>query len=561
MSEILTHYYPDFNELTQEQIREARATLENSYRTVFPDLDMRPNSVFGDMWLTPAALHIAALDVAISRYKSDLNLGNIAAGVIWDCDFVAAYLRNFSTLQDTSVLSYGAVRLVFADGQPRTLPRGLVLNSADGDLEYRLRLVLPGGLNIVAPGGSWVSGVNNAQLVPTAESGWWVDVQVKGEYADRDTPPDAGETLLLSEDIPGLVSATTVSAFSSGFPSLRLKTVAEMTQETFYSASSTTKAGLRSFILRQFPDIAGVSVVHTGDLEMQRPPVRAVDAYVRAANSLEDVIIVRLPFYPGEDLFAGELLLPGLPVRIDQVVLAAAPGTTFDYNIHVRSRDGVAAPLVACGNSLLQQLYLTAPQTYDTDLDPVIPTVVLGGVEYADFQVTYLRDPAFDSVSSVLTAPENVPVGVSVLPRQLMAVTVRSLVVQYRRKPGTTVNISQARQEIAEYVNGMTWPATLAVPRIVDSLFYAGAVDVVDVLIDAVGELSPANTVVPDGTPEPWDDLAAFMAAGVSVPEVTYTTFPALTIPVTHPSVNGAISPVNSRYLLEAGDITFEEVA
>ena len=79
---------PDFSELTQEKLYETRERLVDYIRVKFDDVDLNPNTVVGDLIVTPQTYTIAALETGMERFMSDLDLGNVAEDVIWNCDFV-----------------------------------------------------------------------------------------------------------------------------------------------------------------------------------------------------------------------------------------------------------------------------------------------------------------------------------------------------------------------------------------------------------------------------------------------------------------------------------------
>jgi hypothetical protein len=570
MSDILTYYYPQLDEVPSTNVADARASLQAAYQRVFPDLDTRPNSVFGDLWLTPAAMHLAALDIAISRYKSDLNLENVAAGTIWDCDFVDAYLRNFSTVQDGSVLSYGVLRLVFDAPDTLTVDRQLIL-TPDSEGEYRFRLVEEGHLDILAPGTARDAGANQVVLVEASGGEYWVDVPVQGSYTSDD-PPVAGTEFTTSDPVDGLVSATSLHDFSDGRPDERLKNVAKLTRETFYSATPVTKGGVRSFLRRQFPDMLGCSPVTNGDADMLRTADSALDIYTRSSVTLNDSMVVTAVLDDVSKTFYVKLALPATPIIIDSITWAGDETLALDpasVRLYLKSSDSAKAPLCSCAYSEYQELYLLIDLPYENDTDTdfsdaLITTTIVDGTEYADFNIVYRQDPGFFAMSELLTAEDTLPIGVDTMVRMPVVAYFDSLHVKYRRAAGTSVNLAQARTEILEYVNDVMYPDLFSEARIVDSMFYAGAKDVQDITVYVRVLLSSADYVLTPnvyGGPEPDDGIATFEAAGTAIPVPTWIVVADLKNYVEYPALNTSVSPENIRYLLDTANLTFEEVS
>jgi len=272
--------------------------------------------------------------------------------------------------------------------------------------------------------------------------------------------------------------------------------------------------------------------------------------------------------------FYGKISLPALPVVFSRIFWAG--DTTLeldpaDVNLYLKSTDSTRAPLVSCANSDLQELYLLIKMPYDNDTDTdfsdaLITTTIIEGVEYADFTIQYKQDPGFAAMAETLTTEDSLPIGVDTLVRMPVVAYFDNLHVTYRKSPGTTVNLAQAREEILQYVNGLMYPDLFSEARIVDSMFYAGAYDVQTVTPDVRVLFSPANYVVnpetdSDGGPEPEDGIVAFESAATVIPVPNWITTAALKSYVEYPALNTSASPENIRYLLETDQLTFEEIA
>lgn len=560
MNDLVQTYYPELQELTAAQLLDSRQQLEQQLRLQFPDLDMRPNSVFGDLWLTPAAQHLAALNIAQQRFKSDLNLENVAGGVIWDCEFVEKYLQNFGQVDTLVVQSYGTLRLVFNSSDPLTIDRQLVLAPPAGGTYY-LRLPQDGPLYVLSPDTAWTAGRNEVRLVASEGGSWIADVGVQGEY-EGPTAPTAGQAFSTTLVVPGLVSANVIADFSLGLADTRLSQLAKRTRETIYSATPSSKGGIRSFFARSFPDAVGVSALSEGDPAMARTVDNAVDVVARGRLDLPDQLVVQMvrdPAVGATGVWWAELSLPAQPIIIDSISLPGQPDFQLDpltIRVYTQSTDPTEAPGLTACRSPAERLWVTIDDPHDGLGDSMIDFEVVGGEDLATFSVGYRQDPDFSDINNLLTSDDVHPLGLSMLVKQPPVIQIQSLTINYRRRPGTTVRLTQARAEIEQYVNTLMWPDVLSEGRIVDSLFYAGAADVQTVVPDAVVWYSVADRNANGLDPEA--DLATFYASP-EIPAPEISLFPDLKELYTD-TPGTAVGPENVRYLLAADNIIFVEV-
>ena len=123
-TDFISTYVPAFVELTAEEVSDCRERLATLFSTMFHDIDTAPNTVTGDLILTPQAYQIAALEKGMDRFMSDLDLGNVANGNVYNCDFVGKYLSNFAVANSTELRSSGVIRLVFTRESTYILDRG-----------------------------------------------------------------------------------------------------------------------------------------------------------------------------------------------------------------------------------------------------------------------------------------------------------------------------------------------------------------------------------------------------------------------------------------------------
>src|SRR3954463_10208821 len=105
----LSDYMPSPDELAVADILDARQRLAVYLATWYPELDSRPNSVFGDLHLTPLSIMMAGAEVGLERILSDINLSNPARGVIYNETFLRGYLESLGLFASGGVQSSGVI--------------------------------------------------------------------------------------------------------------------------------------------------------------------------------------------------------------------------------------------------------------------------------------------------------------------------------------------------------------------------------------------------------------------------------------------------------------------
>jgi hypothetical protein len=550
------NYYPPVGDLDRETLLQHRAILEQNLRTTFPDLDMHPNTVFGDLWAGPASTHLAACSEALRRLQNDLDLERVAGGEIYDCDFVRAYLRNWGVSDEQLVSSRGTIQLVWDSPDARTLDRKTVFVGGEGT-EYGLWMPEPGPFYIREPGADRVPDTNDAVLVWTP-TGWTVEIPVIGQYAG-DEPPAPGLAFETNTDLQGLVSAAASSRFTTGVLDQSLARTAARTRERVWSATAASKGGIRSFFRQQFVD-GWCWASATGDsLQMRGTGGLYLDIW--AHNQwVSDTVVVRGQLVGTK--FVLDIRTPNTVQHVDNLVWVGDPDLNLwdSQPAFYMQSTNVEQPLGSAGRGRWQRLWAVVDMPLDpVTSDPLIDTQVVNGEQYADFEIAYRQDPYLDAVDRLLSGTEYRPVGVLTSVRGPSVHHLESMVVRYTRKPGTRVNLTQARQEIYDYIRQVGYPGRPSQARIVDSLFYAGAQDVREVLVQGVTYGAPAAGVV-DGYTDPVQDLAGFESSATAIPAYPITDWSDFEALYLDPNSLTGTGPENSRILLDLEDIKFEEV-
>lgn len=572
MYDLITEYFPDIEELTPAQLAEARGIVVDYLQPHFPDQDMAPGSVFGDSYVSPAATFFAALTVSQNRFMSDLDLENVAAGVIYSCTFVERYLGNFAVREVTTLQSSGLVRLTFSADIEYTVNKGVKFSFGGDDVFYpRLPSMSTDSFRILPSGSVPDTALNEVALSQTSLTTWAVDLPLTGKMSAAVARGTSGLATTVQAELVGIAAAV---EFEYGLPPVSLPALAEIARRTAYAASVGSRNSTRAFVTSQWPETKVVSVVLSGDAEMQRSvpgtslalAAPAVDVFFRSKRDYQqESQSVRLSYVPSLRVFRGKVSFLHRPSMIESVVPTAdldrAMATVQIYSQITAARFPGST---GCGTTL-EEFWIH-----------VVPPVDAGGVilvdrssdtvgQFAMFTVTYRADPLFEPVSAMLTSPDNAPVGLDLAVKAGPLIQVNSLKVGYRRKPGTTMALDTARKEIAAYVNGVGWPELFSEAPIVESMYAAGALRTQTVIYDSVLSVTSAGvrfspTFVPT-LDNGWD------AWGNSTSPPTYDITEAADM---RPDIlvagasNGvtelyAISDRNVRYYLPPENIIFQE--
>ena len=573
--DIISTYFPELSELSEEKLRDTRARVVNYLTRGWPDQDMRPNSPFGDQIVTPFTYLVAAAETAQGRFMSDLDLENVSKGIIYNCDFVRKFLKNFAIVEQATLQSSGIVRLTFEADQAYTIDRRARYQF--GTDVFELRLPQAGPLYIKPVGSPADPLTNSRNLVEISDGIYVVDLAVTGIMNTEIMAGDIGSTDFLPD---GLLQIQALTAFQSGLPPESLAVLAQKTRETYYSASLNTPGGVRRFLTKEFPDLTGISAVTTGDSEMTRDIVNPLgfsdgrmDVYVRSNGyAFTETQLVRIPWVPQLDRFVGELVLSHAPYLIDSITAVSDESLVLDDKggsqiIFSKSRDYNRAPMFAAGYTSLEQLWLSVAMPRDTGHEPLIPLDIDSlGNQSAVFKVVFRTDPMRDVVEQTLGSRDNAPVGVDVLVRGFVPIIIESLTVRYTRARGTTMTLESARTEIHDFLTQVSYPRPYSDGRIYDAMLYAGATDIQSILCKARVAWSVADVAIPPGVPDPVQDHAAALAGACRPLSIELGDSRGL-VPVyrdvnlaNHSATFEAIGPRNTAYIIDADAIQFEEI-
>jgi hypothetical protein len=569
-------YMPKVGELPTRKLQEVRARLAARERLLRPDLDTRPNSVYGDLFLDPAAETIAAIEVGLSRFMSDLDPQNPAAGIVFNCEFVEAFLSNFSVDPLEIPVASGYVRLTFTESREYEMQRSTRFQFNNTTV-FRLDLPLRGGLFILPPGQTAPVGVNTARLVETEPGVYETVVRVVSEASG--SVDDGSSGTINIEDYPNLDAITAVGDFRSGEDAVSLKKRAQNVRLAAHSATPVSRGGAAMMLATKYPDTTLRSAVFSGDHELTRnlnsflgAGPNLMDLHVRRPELITRTDVFRVPYFEDQDSvsvqrFLGVVDFLAPPSRIlsvnesgeDADILASGAVRFIS-----RSKDPSRAPLGSCGFSMLEELWMDCEVTYTGGSPSRNILVDQAGNQYGLFEITYQYDPSIEAVHKLLGSSEDMP-WMDILVRGGVPVFIEEFRIKYTKSDGVTFSTAQARDEIEAYVNSIAYPGKLEEGPILESMYYAGAEDTLSITTQSRVRYTPAGKILPDGVALPDEDYAAAAAALVDPPFHNITSYGDLKFSYRDPflgqsgETHTAGGPRNIHYVLSGNSIIFDE--
>lgn len=565
----ISTYYPDLADIDSSTYRAARSRIETHLRRQFPDLDTKPNSVFGDLVLTPFAYMLAAHEEAMGRFMSDLDLENVAAGVIYNCDFVSKYLNNFAIVDRDNLFSTGIIRLTFCADSTYTIDRRTRFLFGT-DNEFTLRLPYDGHLEIKPTGAVLPANQNTRVLVQVDENLYACTFPVTGAMDGAVILRGAAATV--DTTITDLDSIEAAVNFERGVPTDSLPKLAERTRKTFYDATLSTRSGAKRFLFKEFPELVAVSPVLTGDDEQLRDiatslgvPQGRVDIYVKSTsfNTVETQTIT-CTLNVSDNAFRAKVAFLEPPYRIDSIYVGGDTTTNLVDTIELiaRGTNDSKAPLATNAYSTHRDYWISIPN------DSFSTTVITGGNQIANFTINYRTDPAIQAVADVVDAPNHKPVGVDILTRGFVVTDLTSLTITYVRKPGIKPALGTARAAIYNYFKDLGYDHTYTDSHIIKCMYDAGVESVVSIVPVGAVRMEIANYIMEEGDlpADPLTDWTTAKSNARTVPNIAVSTTTQLVPDYQDPNILNASTVTyasagkrNIAYLLDADQIIFTE--
>jgi hypothetical protein len=502
-TDFISTYVPAFVELSSEEVADCRERLAAFFSTMFPDLDTSPNTVLGDLILTPQAFQVAALEKGMDRFMSDLNLGNVAANKVYNCDFVSDYLKNFSVVNEYELRSSGVIRMVFSKDTDYELDRGTQFKIGN----YIFSIYLPNnGLFKIHKVGSEVPPEENGTVLIDGGGGYYfADVPVVGHTGDVEV--NAGATASINVIIKELGAANALVNFNKGIDTNSTAELAERARSTVYSASLNTRNGAIRYIESNCPFVESAYAIKNGDPEMLRgfnslgAAEGCMDVYVRSKSyAFEEEQVVRLYYDSTKKAFEGELHYTGQPYYIDSVTHNGPISSQYGNLEHTITAVNTKGRGARGSYTKYEKLYITVPDQKIDGNSIFNPSVDSQNKTYADFIVNYHTDPLLPSIAATLDNPDYTPVNLSLQARGFIPIVIKKFNVRYVRKAGVVPDLETAEKEIRSYMDGLGAPDAYAdseISRIMGEagVKYMAGIDVYATVQWSIGDrITPLNS-------------------------------------------------------------------
>jgi hypothetical protein len=378
--------------------------------------------------------------------------------------------------------------------------------------------------------------------------------------------------------VPDLTSILAVTNFEFGLPAESLATLAAKTREAFYSATLTTRAGANNYLAREFPDLAATSPILPGDTAAVRAAVNPLgvangkmDICVQSKNFGTTVSQTLQLMYsasgPSGPAYYGKLDLIEVPQVLDSIQYAGditvelgPKGPTGKINILSKSTDFSKAPLLTSAYSAYEDYWIriVAPSASGFDFNPIND---IDGSQYNYFTVNYRSDPLVKVVSNTLNSSNLTPIGVDVLVKGYTPIYINSLLVTYTKKAGIRVALETAKTEIYNYFKTLGYNKLYAASKIYDSMYYAGADDVVSISVNSQIQWSIADKIIPASVtadPAGQTGFNIAYAAGLPLPATVYNNLSATA--AFEATTYSVMEARNRGYYLPLENILFSEV-
>lgn len=475
-------------DLPANAVSDCRLRLESFLRAQYPELDLSPNTVLGDLVLTPQAFQIAAIEEGMGRFMSDLDLENVANDIIYNCDFVTQYLKNFSIDSSAELRSSGVVRLAFSENKQYILDRSTLFQF--GEFIFRIYLPNKGKFFINKVGVAPDEGTNGTSLKDAGNGAYYADVPVVGTTDSVTVTSGTGGAI--SDPISELGAITALVDFTSGVDTQSQPVLAERTRKTVYSATLNTRNGVIKYMDSICPFVDSAYAIRTGDREMKRSfnsgagtfgfPCACMDVYVRskqyAFEEIQTLKFIKVPGDAGSNTFEAVFDYVGQPYYITSITHEMLPEfsdiqrTIIAEELPIGSRNydsSHSGDLTHWTNKLgiisaysrYEKLTIRIDGNKYTDENGALlfPTYVdEEGNICADFVIQYSTDPLLQAIAETVENPDYAPVNVSMLVRGFIPVIIKRFNVVYTKKPGVVPLLSEARDRIKSYMDGLGAP-------------------------------------------------------------------------------------------------------
>jgi hypothetical protein len=266
MSDILRDYFLNLPQLSMKQLGELRQRYVSLLNTNWPLLDTRPNSVAGDLIVTPTSVMTAVAENAMFMIMSDMDLGNTAAGITYNPAFVQSLMANLGVLPLSATVSTGVIALTFNANKNYVIDANTQFTTNSSVFQFNASAGSP--VVIYASDASNPSSASNKWVLTNIGNGQFV------VYLPVTGPAGAvvsdGTSFITTLTQPNLVSAASAGDFDAGSASETIQQMAVRAQSVFAAANLNTRSGIISFLTQRWPNLLNNYAILTGDPEMTR---------------------------------------------------------------------------------------------------------------------------------------------------------------------------------------------------------------------------------------------------------------------------------------------------
>lgn len=567
---LIEDYLPAYEELAQEDLYSTRERLVNYINTKFNDIDTVPNTVIGDLIVTPQAYTITAIEEGLNRILSDLNAENIANGIIYNCEFAKNWMSNFVNGPMFYKPASGVIRLYFSEAKNIVIDRSTQFKI--GNDIFTLYLPYQGQFTTYLPGTSVPSEENGATLLDSGSGTYFCDVPVIGETntaADTDAEPQnitAGTVASLSVNIDSLINAVALVDFDTGYTSKTPQEMAQLLKYTVYSASLNTRMGAIKFVKQACPFSESVYPILNGDKEALRcyrnqygTATGCMDLYVRSkAYEFTETQTIRLYLSADKSAWEGTWSYTGQPYHIESITSDAAPELiNIDSTITSTNTKNLGA---LAAYTPYEHFEIRIPDTLDevgnSIYNPGVEELDGGGYKvYAEFKITYQTDPLLPSIAQTIENRDNAPINTSIMVRGFIPVVIDKFEIVYVREAGVVPDLETALTDVKYYLANLGAPDVYSDGEIARIMKSAGVKYMKNVNVQARIQWSIADKI---------SNYEGIIEDVPTEPEITTSdglrvSYPADGAVIT-PDTMYACSVRNIRYYLMENAVSFNEV-
>lgn len=564
----IDQYVPTIPELDQSEVLSTRRRLQEYCTLAFPDIANLPGTVIGDLIVTPQAYVITALEEGVSKILSDVSLENVSNGIVYNCDFVRQYLKNFGIDDMQYKLASGVVRMIFSENKLYVLQRGTQFKLDDSHI-FNLFLPNDGDLVCAPEGSAYEFGKNMAILKDAGDGTWFCDVTIVGTYNEQEIVDNVIEgtvsELAISTYIPELTKIFLTSKLVLIQNTDSIVNLAKKAQLTSFSASLNTRNGAIQYVNTTCPFVQSVFAIKDGDNELIRTyrngygiPSGCMDLYVRTSH-YETTEQQQVKLVKNGDYLEGKWDYIGQPYHLESITHPSLSVLDIEEGREIISTSNPDLNLGAlAAYTPYEELKIRIPDRVDEYGDSIY-NLQRGsdGKEYTYFTVTYQTDPLVHQIAQTVSNTDYAPINVNILTKGFTPVIIRKFEVVYVKKAGVIPDYKLAEDEIKIYFGKVGAPYQYAESEIAKIMDKAGVQYMKTINVEADVQWTIADKIQDfSGNLISWD--SGIPTVQIRSSDDLRVYYPAYTEEMSADSMF-ACSPRTIRYYIMEGAITFKE--